>query len=87
MPAPDGDPLLGIAQVMMPGSRNDGVVEIRFEKEDAEIAARLGAEMVLTLLVNEGSDDEKIVRVPVVFTRPDQLVRKFRVTAAGLEEN
>ncbi|MFO0661621.1 MAG: AgmX/PglI C-terminal domain-containing protein, partial [Polyangiaceae bacterium] len=86
MPAPDGDPLLGIAQVMMPGSRADGVVEIRFEKEDAEMAARLGAELMITMLINEGSEDEKIVRYPVVVKQPNQLVRKLKITSAGVEE-
>ena len=43
-PAPEGDPLLGLAAVSFPAKRHDVFVEVRLEPEDAEVAARLDAE-------------------------------------------
>jgi Ca-activated chloride channel family protein len=78
MPAPDGDVLLGISQVMVPASQ--ARLEVRMEPDDAEHAARLGAEAVLTVIFREGESDEKIVRLPVRFERGGQAVIKFNVS-------
>ena len=68
MPATDGDVLLGISQVVLaPQQRTK--LEVRMEPDEAEHAARLGTEAVLTIIFREGEDDEKIVRIPVKFTR------------------
>ena len=77
MPAPDGDILLGISQVMLPAQRMQ--VEVRMEPEDAAHAARLGAEATLTVVFHEGQDDEKIVRLPVHFARGGPPTIKFTV--------
>jgi Ca-activated chloride channel family protein len=86
MPAPDIDPLLGIAQVLIPASRRDAAVELRLEPDDAERAARLGAEAVLTVIFNEGTDHETIVRQPVRFPRPDATLRRFKLSGSAITE-
>jgi Ca-activated chloride channel family protein len=77
MPAPDGDVLLGISQVMLPSQRAQ--VEVRMEPDDAAHAARLGAQAVLTVIFKEGEDDEKIVRLPVSFSLAGAASIKFTV--------
>ncbi len=84
MPAPDTDPLLGISQVVLP--RGQGTVELRLEPDDAERAARLGAEAQLTMILDEGTPNEKIVRHPVAFTRREATRRVVRVAGASLTE-
>ncbi len=64
MPAADGDALLGIAQSYVPGSRKVAI-EIRFEPEAARVAARFGLEATLTAVIAEGTNDERVVRVPL----------------------
>jgi Ca-activated chloride channel family protein len=81
MPAPDGDVLLGVSQATMPVARADGFLEVRLEKDDARHAARLGAKATLTVLFDEGTDDETIVRLPVAFAEGDKPTRRF--TLAG----
>jgi len=77
MPAPDGDVLLGISQVMLP--TNQARLEVRMEPDDAEHAARLGAQATLTVIFREGEDDEKIVRLPVRFERGGAAAIKFAI--------
>jgi hypothetical protein len=77
MPAADGDVLLGVAQTTMPVSRANGFVEIRLEKDDAQHAARLGLGATLTVLFDEGTDEETIVRVPISFAGTDPAVQRF----------
>jgi tetratricopeptide (TPR) repeat protein len=77
MPAPDGDVLMGISQVNLPAPK--GRIEVRMEADDAEHAARLGAEAVLTVIFREGEDDEKIVRLPVQFARGGPSTLRFTV--------
>ncbi|MBI5534402.1 MAG: AgmX/PglI C-terminal domain-containing protein [Deltaproteobacteria bacterium] len=77
MPAPDGDALMGISQVMLPTQRAQ--IEVRMEPDEAEHAARLGAQAVLTVIFREGEDDEKIVRLPVEFVRGGPAAIKFAV--------
>ncbi len=85
MPAPEGDITLGIAQVMLP-DRDGRRVEVRIEPEDVEHAARLGAEATLTVVVDEAGDDEKIVRVPVRFTRGGPASRRFEIRGGAAKE-
>lgn len=77
MPAPDGDVLLGMAQVMLPQPKAQ--LEVRMEPDDAEHAARLGAQAILTVIFREGEDDEKIVKVPVKFERGGTAAIKFSI--------
>jgi tetratricopeptide (TPR) repeat protein len=86
MPAPDVDPLLGIAQVSLPSGKSDAAVEIRLEVDDAERAARLGAEAQITVLVREGQPDEKILRLPVTFTRAGAVLRRFKIAETAVTE-
>jgi tetratricopeptide (TPR) repeat protein len=86
MPAPDVDPLLGISQVLIPASRRDAAVELRLEPDDAERAARLGAEAVLTVIFHEGTDQETIVRQPVRFPRADATLRRFKLSGSAINE-
>jgi hypothetical protein len=84
MPAPDTDPLLGLAQVVLPAGQ--GRVELRLEPEDARHAARLGASALLTILINEGTPQEKILQTPVAFPDPLATRRAFRLAAGALSE-
>jgi Ca-activated chloride channel family protein len=84
-PAPQGDPLLGIAAVTFPASRRDFALEVRLEPDDAEVASRLDAEAQLTVVYDEGTDDEHVLRVPI-HLRPARGSRRFRVAPdAALE--
>jgi Ca-activated chloride channel family protein len=89
MPAADGDPALGIAQTAVPVSQAESGVEIRLSPEDADRAARLGAEATLTAITDEGTDGEKIARLAVRFERiegkPAQK-RRFRIEGGTLTE-
>jgi Ca-activated chloride channel family protein len=78
MPAPEGDVTLGVSQVILP--RRDGAaLEVRLEKRDAEQAARLGAQAVLTVIFDEGKPSEKVVRLPIVFERGGPPTLRFRL--------
>lgn len=68
MPAAEGDPLLGVAQVVLP-ARPDALVEVRLEPDEVERAARLGAVAVLTVIVKEGKEGERIERTEVRWKR------------------
>jgi tetratricopeptide (TPR) repeat protein len=68
MPASEGDPLLGVAQVVLP-ARPDALVEVRLEPDEVERAARLGAVAVLTVIVREGKEGERIERAEVRWKR------------------
>lgn len=78
MPADDGDVLLGISQVLLaPKQRIQA--EIRMEPDEAEHAARLGSEAVLTVIFREGEADEKVVRLPIKFTRGGPASIKYAI--------
>ncbi len=78
MPAPEGDVTLGVSQVILP--RRDGAaLEVRLEKRDAEQAARLGAQAVLTVIFDEGKPSEKVVKLPIVFERGGPPTLRFRL--------
>ncbi|MCC6645920.1 MAG: AgmX/PglI C-terminal domain-containing protein [Polyangiaceae bacterium] len=82
MPARDGDPQLGIAEVTLtPGKE----LEVRLDPEDAEHAARLGAEVVVTALIDEGGANARAVRLPITFAKDDR-ARRFRLDATTLAE-
>ncbi len=66
MPAPDNLPLYGVAQAILAASPVP-VIELRLDSEDAERAARLDVKAVLTVIVAEGTAEERIVRREVGF--------------------
>jgi hypothetical protein len=84
-PAARGDALLGIAAITFSEGRNDVFVEVRLEPDDAEVAARLGAEATLTVVYGEGQDDERVVRRAVRFS-PASTTTRFHVDRDGLHE-
>jgi Ca-activated chloride channel family protein len=88
MPAADGNPLLGVAETQLSASAGP-FVELHLEHDDAERAARLGAEAAITAIVDEGTDGERIVRLPVSFARANGKVlekRRFRWDGGALRE-
>jgi Ca-activated chloride channel family protein len=78
MPAAEGDVTLGIAQARMP-SKGERWVEIRIEKGDVEAAARLGAELMLTVVFDELGKSEKIIKLPVRFERGGPPILRFNL--------
>jgi tetratricopeptide (TPR) repeat protein len=66
MPVPDGFPLFGVAETVVPREPAPSI-ELRLDPEDAARAARLGARAVVTALVDEGTAAERIVRIDVGF--------------------
>ena len=85
MPAPEGDVTLGITQAMLP-LREDARVEVRLEAEDVEHAARLGAEAILTVVIDEGEDNEVITRLPIHFERGGKPSRVFAISKSEVRE-
>jgi Ca-activated chloride channel family protein len=88
MPAADGNPLLGVAETQL-SATGSPFVELHLEHDDAERAARLGAEAALTAIVDEGTDAERIIRLPVSFARVSGKVlekRRFRFDDGALRE-
>jgi Ca-activated chloride channel family protein len=79
MPAPEGDVTLGIAQARLP-VKSGTYVEVKVEKDEAESAARLGAEALLTVVFDELGKNEKIVRLPVKFERGGNNVIRFTIS-------
>jgi Ca-activated chloride channel family protein len=66
MPAPDNLPLLGVAQVFVPSSPTPEI-ELRLDPEDAARAARLELEATLTVMIAEGTPQERLARLDVGF--------------------
>ena len=66
MPAPDNLPLLGVAQVFVPSTPTPEI-ELRLDPEDAARAARLELKATLTVLVGEGTAQERLARLDVPF--------------------
>ncbi|HVJ21064.1 MAG TPA: AgmX/PglI C-terminal domain-containing protein, partial [Polyangiaceae bacterium] len=66
MPAADNLPLYGVAQAILSASPSP-VIELRLDAEDAAQAARLDVRAVLTVIVGEGTAEERIVRREVGF--------------------
>jgi len=86
MPAPDGDITLGVAEVSVP-KRDGAFVEVRLDPGDIEHAARLGATATLTVVFDEGGEQgEKIVKVPVKFSRDSAPTLRFSLSGAEVRE-
>jgi hypothetical protein len=88
MPTADGNPLLGVAEARM-SATTDPFVELHLEHDDAERAARLGAEASLTAIVDEGTDDERIIRQSISFARSSGKVfekRRIKLDGGALRE-
>jgi tetratricopeptide (TPR) repeat protein len=66
MPATDSFPLYGVAEAVLPASP-DPAIELRLDPDDAARAARMGTGAVVTVIVSEGTPDERIVRLDVGF--------------------
>jgi tetratricopeptide (TPR) repeat protein len=66
MPAPDNLPLLGVAQVFVPSTPTPEI-ELRLDPEDAARAARLELKATVTVLVAEGTPEERLARLDVAF--------------------
>jgi tetratricopeptide (TPR) repeat protein len=76
MPASEGDPLLGVAQVKVP-DRAGSFVEVRLEPSEVDRMARLGAEAHLTAVFDELGEHERIVDIPVRFQRGGPSAQRF----------
>ncbi|HWZ90199.1 MAG TPA: tetratricopeptide repeat protein, partial [Polyangiaceae bacterium] len=76
MPASEGDPLLGVAQVKVP-DRAGSFVEVRLEPAEVDRMARLGAEAHLTAVFDELGEHERIVDIPVRFQRGGPSSQRF----------
>ncbi len=88
MPAQNNLPLLGVAEAFVPES-TPRRLELRLDPEDAATAARLNAQARLTVISNEGQQDEHIVTVDVAFTDAEGKAvekRSFQLSGAKLEE-
>ncbi len=85
MPAPEGDVTLGIAEVLVP-KREGAFVEVRLEPSDSEHAARLGATATLTVVFDEGGEGEKIVKIPVKFSKGSAPTLRFSLSDSEARE-
>jgi Ca-activated chloride channel family protein len=85
MPAPEGDVTLGVAEALVP-KREGAFVEVRLEPDDVEHAARLGATATLTVVFDEGGEGEKIVKVPVRFSRDGAPTLRFSLAGGEVRE-
>jgi Ca-activated chloride channel family protein len=86
MPAPDFDPLLGVAQVFVPVEGDRSAIEIRLEPEDAARAARLRLEATLTIIAREGQPDMHVERRVLRFPDPTRATQGFRLSGGTLSE-
>ncbi|MBN2194551.1 MAG: AgmX/PglI C-terminal domain-containing protein [Polyangiaceae bacterium] len=76
MPAATGDLMLGIAEAVVP-LRDDAFAEVRVDPAELEAAGRLGVEALLTVVFAELEPEERIVRVPIRYTRDTAAVQRF----------
>lgn len=79
-PAPEGDVTLGVAQAFV-SSSSAHQLEVRLESKDARHAARLGAELVLTVIFDELGAKERIVVVPFRFEPGGDSTLRFNIAA------
>jgi Ca-activated chloride channel family protein len=89
MPVTDGDPVLGIEQLMVPTAKSDSYVELRLDHDDAEQVARLGVEAEVTAIVDEGTAGERVARLTVSFAPVNGKVlarRRVRIEKGLLRE-
>jgi Ca-activated chloride channel family protein len=85
MPAPEGDITLGVAQVFLP-DREGLFVEVRLDPEAVDHAARLGVEVILTVIFDEAGAEEKIVKLPVRFARGAGPAKRFSMAGRAVQE-
>jgi Ca-activated chloride channel family protein len=78
MPAPEGDVSLGIAQAFVP-ERDGAWVEVRLEPDDFEHAARLGATATLTVVFDETTPSERIVKRTIRFEKGGAPTQRFQL--------
>jgi Ca-activated chloride channel family protein len=83
MPAPEGDVALGVAQVRLP-KRPGAKLEVRLEPDDVERAARLGATGTLTVVIDELGKGERVIKLPVKFSRGGPPVLSFSLENGGV---
>jgi len=67
-------------------ARDDAFVEVRLEPDELEHASRLGAAAVLTVVFDEGTPEEKIVKTALTFTRRGRSSRRFSLRAGAVKE-
>lgn len=84
MPASEGDPMLGVAQARVPTNRN-ATIELRFEKEEANLVSRFRLEAVLTVVFDEGTDKERIQRLPIKLDDASRTSIRFSVRNGAVE--
>jgi Ca-activated chloride channel family protein len=82
MPGPDNFPLFGVAEGVASGTTP--TIELHLDPEDAARAARLGAKVVVTALVDEGAPTERIARMDVGFGGSDVQVVKVMFEGGAL---
>jgi len=70
--------MLGIAQARVPTAR-PARIEVRLEPDDAQRAARFRIEATLTVVLDEGTDKERILLLPVRVEKPDQVTLRFAI--------
>jgi Ca-activated chloride channel family protein len=73
-------PLFGVAEA---SSARDSNLEIRLDREDAERAARLGAEATLTAIMNEGAAEQSVSHMNVKFGSAGQAVERIAIRVAN----
>ena len=78
LPATEGDPTLGVAQVDA-AARPGSWVEIRIDPAEQERVARLGADLDLVFAWGEGSEGEKLVRRKVKLQRGGPATLRFAI--------
>jgi Ca-activated chloride channel family protein len=79
LPAREGDVTLGIAQAMLPDRKADRRIVVRVPAEEVEHAARLGAKATLTVIFDEGSGEDTVIKLPITFTQGGPAERRFTV--------
>jgi Ca-activated chloride channel family protein len=85
MPAPEGDVTLGVAAATVP-ARDGAFVEVRFEPDELDHVARLGARVELTVIFDEGGAGQRIVRLPLSYAGGERATRRFALAGGEVKE-
>jgi Ca-activated chloride channel family protein len=85
LPAPEGDPMLGIAQAIVP-ARDGLTLEVRLPADEVDRVGRLGATATLTVVYDEGEEGERAVKLPVAFARGGPAVKRFVLAGREVRE-
>jgi Ca-activated chloride channel family protein len=85
LPAPEGDPMLGIAEASVP-ARDGLTLEVRLPADEVDHAARLGATATLTVVYDEGEAGERAQKLPVAFARGGPAVKRFVLAGREVRE-